>query len=244
MVKNGRSAGSTMAQDASVLAGLLARRLKQEGVFIATAESCTGGMLASALTDIQGASRWFKQGWITYSNEAKVTLLGVEENIFGEDEGSAGAVSSEVAEAMAEGAAKKANAQVAIAITGIAGPTGGTETKEVGLVWVGVHLNGDTISVSAEFGHGDRHSNKVAFTTFALRSVLELWDETVQMDTPDEETVESDEEVEIPKLDIALDQVGDEHSRWQGEVTWSEGEQPPNGETSIPDDDISWDDDE
>ena len=71
-----------MAQDASVLAGLLARRIKRAEMFIATAESCTGGMIASALTDIQGASRWFTQGWITYSNESKIKQLGVDESIF------------------------------------------------------------------------------------------------------------------------------------------------------------------
>ena len=123
-----------MAEEASIHAAKLARRLKRERMTLATAESCTGGLLTSILTDISGASNWFKRGWITYSNEAKKDELGVDEDLFVPNEGSAGAVSSGVAEAMASGAAELAGTDMAISITGIAGPTGDTEGKEIGLV--------------------------------------------------------------------------------------------------------------
>lgn len=101
---------------------------------IATAESCTGGMIGAAITDIAGSSAVFDRGFITYSNEAKTELLGVPATLIGEH----GAVSAEVAEAMAKGALARSNADVAIAVTGIAGPGGGTAEKPVGLVWFGL----------------------------------------------------------------------------------------------------------
>ncbi len=252
-----------MAQDASVLASILARRLKQAGLTISTAESCTGGMLASALTDIQGASRWYSQGWVTYSNEAKQKQLGVPRNLFIDGEGAAGAVSSEVAEAMAVGSAEKSGSEMAIAVTGIAGPTGATEKKEIGLVWVGIHLNGETFSKSAEFGQGDRHSNKEAFTTFALREALKVWEMVFEPDEPVQDEPEPTTDMGVGVEERSGDDLGGsagrenhlqtpasegEDEEWQGEVTWSEGdeqgdEQEDESETAepvFPDSDIVW----
>ena len=107
---------------------------KARGLMIATAESCTGGLVAGALTDIAGSSAVVERGFVTYSNEAKTELLGVDEALIAEN----GAVSEPVARAMAKGALARSRADVAVAITGVAGPGGGTETKPVGLVHFGL----------------------------------------------------------------------------------------------------------
>ena len=107
-----------MDEDIQAAAARLVRRLKEGGHSITVAESCTGGLLTSAFTDIAGASNWFNQSWITYSNEAKVKELRVEEETLEKK----GAVSAEVAIQMAKGALENANADIAISITGIAGP--------------------------------------------------------------------------------------------------------------------------
>jgi nicotinamide-nucleotide amidase len=120
------------------LAEVVGGRLARQGKKLAVAESCTGGTLAKLLTDVAGASRYFTHGWFTYSNDAKISELGVEPKLI---EGH-GAVSSEVAGAMAEGARRKAGTDFAIAITGIAGPTGATEQKPVGLVYISVSSKG------------------------------------------------------------------------------------------------------
>jgi nicotinamide-nucleotide amidase len=101
---------------------------------LALAESCTGGWIAKLLTDIPGSSRWFERGWVTYSNAAKEQELGVPGALLAAH----GAVSAEVARAMAEGALSGSGADVALAVTGIAGPDGGTPTKPVGTVWLGL----------------------------------------------------------------------------------------------------------
>lgn len=116
------------------IAQQLVDALTQRNLTITTAESCTGGMIASAITDISGASAVLKQGVITYANEAKSNLLGVRPDTLE----NYGAVSEETAWEMAEGAREKSGADIAIALTGIAGPTGGTEAKPVGLVYIGV----------------------------------------------------------------------------------------------------------
>jgi len=116
------------------LAEVLGAKLAQCEKTLSTAESCTGGTLAKLLTDIPGASRYFTHGWITYSDSAKINELGVESNLIEKY----GAVSSEVAEALAKGARKRAGADFAIGITGIAGPDGGTKEKPVGLVYISV----------------------------------------------------------------------------------------------------------
>jgi len=109
----------------------VARLLDERGMRIATAESCTGGWIAKTLTDIPGSSAWFEYGFVTYGNNAKSTMLGIEAATIEQ----CGAVSREVAEAMAIGARVVADADLAVAVTGIAGPDGGTPDKPVGTVW-------------------------------------------------------------------------------------------------------------
>ena len=119
-----------MAMDVSALLD----GYRQRGLRIATAESCTGGMIAAALTAIAGSSEVFERGWITYSNAAKAESLGVSPETLAVH----GAVSAETAEAMAKGAMHRAQAQVAVSVTGIAGPGGGSPEKPVGLVFIGL----------------------------------------------------------------------------------------------------------
>lgn len=115
----------------------LAAKLIEKGWMLATAESCTGGMIAAACTDLAGSSQWFDRGFVTYSNEAKTEMLGVPAELIEKH----GAVSEEVVRAMAEGAIRHSRAQVSIAVTGIAGPGGGSVEKPVGTVWVGASSN-------------------------------------------------------------------------------------------------------
>jgi len=130
------------------LSARVARKLRAAGETIVTAESCSGGWLAKCLTDLPGSSDYFDRGWITYSNAAKQAELGIEASTLARF----GAVSETVAVAMARGALKNSKAQRAVAVTGIAGPSGGSRDKPVGLVWiawarrgggrVGVHATG------------------------------------------------------------------------------------------------------
>lgn len=108
------------------------RRLRRARLSIATAESCTGGLLAKCLTDIAGSSDYFERGWVTYSNAAKQADLGVAPGLIARQ----GAVSEQVALAMAKGAIRRSGARVSIAVTGIAGPGGATRGKPVGTVWI------------------------------------------------------------------------------------------------------------
>lgn len=127
------TAAQTRALAESIVALGTARGLK-----VATAKSCTGGMIAAALTDIAGSSAVFDRGFVTYSNEAKTELLGVPAALVERH----GAVSQEVARAMAEGALGLSRADVAVSVTGIAGPSGGSAEKPVGLVWFGLAARG------------------------------------------------------------------------------------------------------
>jgi len=125
------------------LAEVVGKRLAQAGKTIVVAESCTGGLLAKLITDIPGSSRYFLCGWITYSDEAKTRDLGIPRELIA----TYGAVSEQVAEAMADGARRNADADFALAVTGIAGPDGGTEQKPVGLVYIALSSrNGTDIS--------------------------------------------------------------------------------------------------
>jgi nicotinamide-nucleotide amidase len=110
------------------------------GIMLATAESCTGGMIAAALTDIAGSSTVFDRGFVTYSNEAKVEMLGVSTATLAAH----GAVSAETAAEMAAGALARSRASVAVSVTGVAGPGGGSADKPVGLVWFGIAVEGET----------------------------------------------------------------------------------------------------
>lgn len=132
---------------------------------IATAESCTGGMVSAALTDIAGSSAVFDRGFVTYSNDAKIAMLGVDLALITRD----GAVSESVARAMAEGALKNSGADLAVAITGIAGPGGGTATKPVGLVhFASARKDQATQHVEARFGDLGRDKVREAALMQAL----------------------------------------------------------------------------
>lgn len=109
----------------------LADVLQQHGWMLATAESCTGGMIAANCTDLSGSSNWFERGFVTYSNEAKHDMLGVDSALIAEH----GAVSEAVVQAMTLGAMRRSHAQVTLAVTGVAGPSGGSADKPVGTVW-------------------------------------------------------------------------------------------------------------
>ncbi len=135
---------------------------------VATAESCTGGMLAAALTDVPGSSSIFGSGYVTYANQAKIEMLGVPEDLIAHH----GAVSREVAIAMAEGALAKSGATVSIAITGVAGPGGGSAEKPVGLVWFGVARAGNPPIAEAKNFKGDRAQIRAAAVDQALIYLL------------------------------------------------------------------------
>ncbi|RZL55613.1 MAG: CinA family protein, partial [Variovorax sp.] len=126
--------------DVPALVARLADALLRRGAMLATAESCTGGLIAGACTDLAGSSAWFDRGYVSYSNEAKAELLGVDAALIAAN----GAVSEPVARAMAEGAVARTNgrARVAVAVTGVAGPTGGSADKPVGTVWFGWAVDG------------------------------------------------------------------------------------------------------
>ncbi len=118
----------------------IGKMLKEKGLTIAVAESCTGGLISSRITDVSGASDYFEAGITTYSNRAKITLLSVPEEIINRY----GAVSRETAKSMAEGVKKAACADIGVSVTGIAGPTGGTEEKPVGTVFIGLAIEKGT----------------------------------------------------------------------------------------------------
>ena len=120
-----------MTMDPALLAliGQLAQRLRERGWMMASAESCTGGLIAGACTELSGSSDWFERGFVTYPNRAKTELLGVDATLIDDH----GAVSEPVARAMAVGAVERSGARCAVAVTGVAGPTGGTPAKPVRL---------------------------------------------------------------------------------------------------------------
>ena len=149
----------------------LADLLLQKGLKLVTAESCTGGMIAGACTDLAGSSAWFERGFVTYSNEAKTELLGVEERRLKRT----GAVCEGVARAMATGALAHSLAQVAVAVTGVAGPTGGSPAKPVGTVWFGFALPGHVVTEKCHFD-GDRAAVRTATVRHAFTRLVQLLD--------------------------------------------------------------------
>jgi len=147
----------------------LATELLARGWMLATAESCTGGLIAGACTDLAGSSAWFERGFVTYSNAAKVQMLGVAAALIAQH----GAVSEPAARAMAQGALQHSHAQVALAVTGVAGPGGGSADKPVGTVWFGWALNGEVVSEVQHFA-GDRAAVRQATVRHSLRRLLDL----------------------------------------------------------------------
>ena len=155
--------------DTPALAGLLAELLQQKGWMLATAESCTGGLIAGACTELSGSSLWFERGFVTYSNAAKTELLGVDAALIAAH----GAVSEPVARAMAEGALARSQAQAAVSVTGVAGPTGGTAEKPVGTVWFGWSVAGRVRTERRRFD-GDRAAVRAATVRHALQTLVNL----------------------------------------------------------------------
>lgn len=152
---------SELVQQAEHLLG----DMRARGLKLATAESCTGGLFAGLLTEIAGASDVLERGWVTYSNEAKIEDLGVHPDLIADH----GAVSAEVARAMAEGALVHSQADVAIAVTGIAGPGGGGPDKPVGLVHLAAsQLGSATLHHECRFGEIGRHQVRIETVRAAL----------------------------------------------------------------------------
>ncbi|MDB5880145.1 MAG: hypothetical protein JWP43_23 [Ramlibacter sp.] len=145
----------------------LAAALRDKGWMLATAESCTGGMIAAACTDLAGSSEWFERGFITYSNEAKTELLDVAAELIDAN----GAVSEVVARAMAFGAVRHSRARVSVAVTGVAGPSGGSKDKPVGTVWFGFMVDGRLTSETQRF-EGDRAAVRRATVDQAFDGLL------------------------------------------------------------------------
>ncbi len=154
------------------LAAQVGEALKAQGLMLATAESCTGGWIAEAVTSVAGSSGWFERGFVTYTYISKREMLGVREETLGEH----GAVAEEVVREMAAGAIARSHAQVAVAVSGIAGPSGGTPYKPVGTVCFAWCLKGrDAESTTLCFA-GDREAVRRQAVAHALRGVLALLD--------------------------------------------------------------------
>jgi nicotinamide-nucleotide amidase len=152
------------------LAAELVELLKTQGKTATTVESCTGGLIAGAITSISGSSAVFEYGFVTYSNEAKTALVGVPSELFPEF----GAVSEQVARAMADGALERSAADIALSVTGIAGPTGATPGKPVGMVCFGLAQKGAaTLTQTRQFGNPGRDEVRRRSVELALNWAIE-----------------------------------------------------------------------
>ncbi|AUX94545.1 hypothetical protein C2E15_16700 [Mixta gaviniae] len=149
------------------LSMLTGQRLLQLRATVTTAESCTGGWIAKVLTDVAGSSAWFERAFITYSNEAKQQMVGVAETTLQQW----GAVSEQVVKEMAAGALKAAGADFAIAVSGIAGPDGGSAEKPVGTVWFGFATRGGQLVAKHEVFQGDRDAVRRQTVALALQTL-------------------------------------------------------------------------
>ncbi len=158
-----------MNQGPRKLVAQLAGLLLEKELRVATAESCTGGLIAKSLTDLAGSSDWFECGFVTYSNAAKTGMTGVPESVISEY----GAVSEAVASSMASGAMRHSAADCSIAVTGIAGPAGGSPDKPVGTVWIAVSGNGQTFTQKYLFT-GDREAIRQETMLQAIQNLLQL----------------------------------------------------------------------
>ncbi len=156
--------------DFTALVRELAQCLAAKGWTLATAESCTGGWIAKCCTDLAGSSAWFERGFVSYSNQAKRELLGVT----AETLESEGAVSAAVAAQMAEGARRRAGVDVALSVTGIAGPDGGSAEKPVGTVWFGWSLRGQPAHTELQHFEGDRDTVRRQTVLHALAGLKSL----------------------------------------------------------------------
>ncbi len=157
-------------EELNQLATALGEKLRARGWTLATAESCTGGWVGQLITALPGSSHWYERGFITYANVAKIEMLGVPAEILAAH----GAVSEETASAMAAGALSHSHAQAALAISGIAGPSGGTPQKPVGLVCYGWALADGTLMSSTCRLSGDREEIRSRAVAAALRGLIDL----------------------------------------------------------------------
>lgn len=146
----------------------IAERARRQRVRVTTAESCTGGLVAKSITDLPGSSDWFQYGFVTYGNNAKSDLLGVRPRTIETH----GAVSDATVREMAEGALARAGADYAVAVSGVAGPGGGTERNPVGSVWIACAGGGETVTRHLQLS-GDRASVRAQSALQALRLLLE-----------------------------------------------------------------------
>lgn len=158
-----------MIKELDQLVRQLAAHLSKNKLKICTAESCTGGLIAKSLTDLAGSSAWFERGFVTYSNAAKIEMLGVPDSLI-EDYG---AVSETVASAMASGALQHSAADLAIAVTGVAGPDGGSEDKPVGTVWIAHAARDQLVAKKYQFP-GDRDTIRHAILRQAIENQIRL----------------------------------------------------------------------
>jgi nicotinamide-nucleotide amidase len=162
-------AGTAPDRDAAALAAELGRVLLARGWRVSVAESCTGGLVAGAITSVAGSSDWFDMGFVTYSNAAKIQLLGVPEAMLATH----GAVSEETARAMATGALARSGADLAAAVTGIAGPSGGTPAKPVGTVCFAWAAKGGAVEATTRRFDGDRAAVRAASVNVVLEGLAQ-----------------------------------------------------------------------
>ncbi len=161
-----------MNDELNQMAMRLSQRLRDRGLCMASAESCTGGWIAKAMTDIPGSSACFERGFITYSNAAKQEMLGVDPVTLERH----GAVSEEVVRQMVHGAIAGSQASVAVAVSGIAGPDGGSDDKPVGTVWFAWGRRGRDVAVRCELFSGDRAEVRYRSSIVALQGLFALID--------------------------------------------------------------------
>lgn len=153
-----------------LLAAQVGEMLKSRGLMLATAESCTGGGVAAAVTEIPGSSEWFERGFVTYANAAKVEMLGVSEETLRVH----GAVSEAAVREMAEGALRHSHAHISLAVSGIAGPSGGTPEKPVGTVWFAWSLRNGATHARMHRLPGSRAEIRAQSVRIALQGLLEF----------------------------------------------------------------------
>lgn len=154
----------------------LATALQSKNATMATAESCTGGLIAASCTNLSGSSAWFERGFVSYANEAKAEMLSVPASLIEKY----GAVSEEVAKAMALGALARSRAQFSVAVTGIAGPTGGSDAKPVGTVWLAwAQIEPAQCVAMRKVFPGDRQEVRLATTELALAQLLKMVDRKI-----------------------------------------------------------------
>lgn len=158
----------------------LGERLRAKGQWLATAESCTGGLIAAACTAVAGSSEWFERGFVTYSNDAKTQLLGVDPALIARH----GAVSEPVVRAMAEGALGRAPVQWSVAVTGIAGPGGGSAAKPVGTVWLAVGRVGEGVRPTVHAECVRFEGDRTAVRTQTVARAFALLDRALEADDP------------------------------------------------------------